>query len=406
MRLRWYEPCFPYVGNRVSEMASIVAASAFFMWKGKGMHDVRETDAETTLRGRILIVDDENGPRQALRMLLKEEHDVFLAVDVPSAQAILETQPIDLVITDLRMPRQSGVELLRWVKMNHPDTEVIILTGFGELDSAMTAVECGALAYVVKPFDAAVMLRHIEEGLHKRQQEMERRRLEELALEANRFETLGRFVSGMLHDLGTPLAVITGQLEMVLNRGEEAASTERLQVIHGQIGLCTDIVRSAMNFLRHETQRFSILNLNDVAEACLAVSVPLTQKLGITVKRELSQNIPICEGDFVLLRQAVLNLITNACQAMEGQNRKRDLLIRSWREPDHICIAVADSGPGIPPENRTKIFDTFFSTKGDRGTGLGLAAVKNIMRRHNGDVIVRESDMGGAEFILRFPISR
>lgn len=339
-------------------------------------------------------------------MLLKEDHDVFLAVDVPSAQAALSEQRIDLVITDLRMPRQSGTELLRWVKTNLEDVEVIILTGFGELDSAMTAVECGALAYVVKPFDTQVMLRHVEEGLAKCVEERERRRLEELALEANRFETLGRFVTGMLHDLGTPLAVITGQLEIVLQREDVSVPRDRLNVIHGQIGLCTDIVRSAMNFLRHETQRFSILNINDVAEACLNVSQPVTQKLHIAVTRELAQNIPICEGDFVLLRQAVLNLINNACQAMDGIEGPRELKVRTWREPDDISISVSDTGPGVEPEMRTKIFDTFFSTKGERGTGLGLAAVKNIMRRHNGDVIVREADGGGAEFVLRFPIKR
>ena len=302
------------------------------------------------------------------------------------------------------MPRQSGVELLRWTKTRYPETEVIILTGFGELDSAMNAVEYGALAYVVKPFDAKVMLRHVEDGLNKRLKEMERRRMEELAMEANRFETLGRFVSGMLHDLGTPLAVITGQLEMILNKPNVAPATDRLEVMHGQIGLCTDIVRAAMNFLRHDTQRFSILKINDVAETCLTVSTPLLQKMSVQVRRELAQNIPICEGDFVLMRQAVLNLITNACQAMEGQAPPREIRVRTWREPSHVCIAVGDTGPGIPEENRAKIFDTFFSTKGEHGTGLGLAAVKNIMRRHNGEVLLQEKDRKGAEFILKFPI--
>lgn len=367
------------------------------------------TQEATTLgaaRGRILVVDDENGPRQALRMLLKDYHDVTLAVDVPSAQSILDRQPIDLVITDIKMPRQTGIELLRWIKSHHPDVEVIILTGYGELDTAMSAVECGALAYVVKPFDTRVMLRHIEDGLEKRAKEIDRRRMEELALEANRFETLGRFVSGMLHDLGTPLAVINGQIESILSQPAEADGVERLRVMHGQIALCADIVRSAMNFLRHETQRFSILNINDVAEACLSITAPLLKKSGVVVRREMAQNIPICEGDFVLMRQAVLNLITNACQAMEKQEGAREILVRTWREPDYVCIAIADTGPGIPPENRPKIFETFFSTKGDKGTGLGLAAVKNIMRRHRGNVFFKESANGGAEFILKFPLVR
>lgn len=369
-----------------------------------GMGEEMGLTSKQAIRGRILIVDDENGPRQALRMLLKEEHDVFLAEDVAKAQDLLRSEPIDLVITDLRMPKQSGVELLRWTKTQYPETEVIILTGFGELDSAMNAVEYGALAYIVKPFDTKVMLRHVEEGLTKRVKELERRRMEELAMEANRFETLGRFVSGMLHDLGTPLAVITGQLEMILNRPQVAPTPDRLQMMHSQIGLCTDIVRSAMNFLRHETQRFAILNINDVAETCLNVSMPLMQKMAVKVKRELEQHVPLCEGDFVLMRQAVLNLVTNACQAMDGQAPPREIHVRTWREPDHVCISVSDTGPGIPEENRSKIFDTFYSTKGKNGTGLGLAAVKNIMRRHNGEVLVDVNEWNGAEFTLKFPI--
>ena len=91
---------------------------------------------------------------------------------------------------------------------------------------------------------------------------------------------------------------------------------------------------------------------------------------------------------------------------MDDVKGPRELHVHTWREPEDICISVSDSGTGIPPELRTKIFDTFFSTKGEGGTGLGLAAVKNIMRRHNGDVIVRESDSGGAEFVLRFPTKR
>ncbi len=382
-------------------MAAIVAPA--YRVKGRDlMTDVGKQSA----RGRILVVDDENGPRQALRMLLKEEHEVHLAADVPAAQAVLKEQPFDLVITDLRMPKQSGVDLLRWTKTECPETEVIILTGYGDLDTAVQAVQFGALAYVVKPFDAKAMLKHVEDGLARRHQELERRRMEELALEANRFQTLGRFVSGMLHDLGTPLSVIAGQLEIVSANVTQGKEAERIHTVQGQVRLCTDIVRTAMNFLRHETQRFSLLNINDVAESCLAVSAPQLQKMSVTPVRSFGADIPICEGDFVLMRQAVLNLITNACQAMENRPEPREVHVRTWREPEHVCVAVADTGPGIPVENRAKVFDTFYTTKGERGTGLGLAAVKNIMRRHNGEVALGESSKGGAEFVLRFPLTR
>ena len=152
----------------------------------------------------ILVVDDENGPRQALRMLLKEEHDVLLASSVAEAMVVLAQTPIDIIITDIRMPTETGLDLLRKVRQHYPEVEVLILTGYGELDTALEAIEYGAFAYLEKPFDKDLMLQKIRACAEKHKQDQNRRALEYLALEANRFETLGRLVSGTLHDLGTP----------------------------------------------------------------------------------------------------------------------------------------------------------------------------------------------------------
>ena len=91
---------------------------------------------------------------------------------------------------------------------------------------------------------------------------------------------------------------------------------------------------------------------------------------------------------------------------MEGQSEPRELYLRTWHEEDRVCLSVGDSGPGIPPEHHDRVFHTFFTTKEDSGTGLGLAAVRNIMRRHNGEVILDDHETGGALFILKFPASR
>lgn len=365
----------------------------------------KEQQFQNSMRGRILVVDDENGPRQALRMLLKEEHDVYIAPDVPVAQQILSDHEIDMVITDLRMPKLSGVHLLQWSKTLFPEIEVIILTGYGELDTAINAVEYGALAYVEKPFDADEILRHIEVGLEKRRHDIERRQLEELALEANRFETLGRFVSGMLHDLGTPLSVIGSQIDLIGYQAEEQLPNERLGTMRTQVNLCSDIVRTAMNFLRHETQRFTIVSLNDIAQSCIDVSKAITMEHSVKVETEFDENLPMCEGDYVLLRQALLNLITNACQAMEGQEEDRFIKVKTWREDETLYLSVHDNGPGIPAKDRAKVFNTFYSTKGERGTGLGLAVVRNVMDRHRGNVVIGENGERGALFSLRFPLT-
>jgi signal transduction histidine kinase len=356
-------------------------------------------------RARLLVVDDENGPRQALRMLLKEDYDVTLAPDVPTAMEIVRAQPLDLVITDIRMPRYTGVDLLRQVKEIFPDIQVIILTGYGQLETAMKAVEYGAFAYLEKPFDNDVLLNAVRAALTRRTEELERRRLEQLALEANRFDLVGRVVSGMLHDLGTPLTVIGNHIELLMYDPNPSEMDARLGVMFEQVNHCSSIVRATMDFLRHQSQKPVPLNLNDVVKACLDVGKPLFRKQKIAVTKDLAQGLALCVGDFVLIRQAILNLVTNACQAMREQEEPQAIHLSTWNENGHACLAVADTGPGIPPEKRHKVFETFFTTKGKAGTGLGLAVVQNVMRQHNGDVTLGENSPRGARFVLRFPVA-
>ncbi len=353
---------------------------------------------------RVLVVDDENGPRQALRMLLKEEYDVALAQDVPNALDMLDQEHFELVITDIRMPKQSGVELLQIIKESRPETQVIILTGYAHLDTAMKAVEFGAFAYLEKPFDNDTMLRHVQAGLAKYRLEHERRVLERLAIEANRFETLGRLISGMIHDMGTPLTVVGSQIEIILNQPSRSDIPARLNTMHSQIKYCGEMVRSAMDVLREESRPATAFLLNDVVSSCLEIARPTLQSNRIKVEKTLSDDLHSIIGDPTLLRQAVLNLLTNACFAMSQQDGERMLGVSTWKDGDKQFLSVEDTGPGVPDEFKERVFETFFTTKGSKGTGLGLAVVMNVVRRHNGKVLLTDRPQGGAVFTLQLPI--
>lgn len=352
----------------------------------------------------VLIVDDENGPRQALRMLLKEEHIVHIANDVEQAIEMVEDEPITLVITDLRMPKYTGVDLLCKVKEQYPDIQVIILTGYGQLDSAMKAVEFGAFAYMEKPFDNFDMLEHVKAGIERYHQEHERRILEDLALEANRFETIGRVVAGMVHDLGTPLSVLNGELELLKLKKEVSDLPRRLDTMQSQVQHCTDMVRTTMGLLRNESQGTQHFSLNSVLESCLSVCESTLRQAHVTVDHSFSSRLPACMGDTVMVRQAILNLINNACHAMSSQDSDRMITVKTWFEDNHVCLSVTDTGPGITEKDRLRIFDTFYTTKGKDGAGLGLAVVKNVMRRHCGTVFLANNPEMGASFILKFPV--
>lgn len=351
----------------------------------------------------VLVVDDENGPRQALRMLLKEDFEVIIATNVAEALGILAEQPVQLIITDIRMPKQSGVDLLRQAKAEYPHIEVIIMTGYGQLDTAMEAVKHGAFAYLEKPFDNDAMLEIVHAAHRRYTEERERRALEQMALEASRFETLGRLVSGMMHDIGSPLTVLSSQIELLMINSQRDDLPERLQTMKAQVEHCSDMARSTMNYLRYDQQDGLPWRMNIVVTSCLEIASSLLRDQRVELQQDLSQALPMVGGDIVLVRQAILNLLINACQAMEANERSKKILIKTWTEDGHACLSVTDSGPGIPEHHRHKIFNTFYSTKGNEGTGLGLSVVQNVMRKCGGTVELGSATEEGASFILRFP---
>jgi signal transduction histidine kinase len=301
------------------------------------------------------------------------------------------------------MPKRSGVDLLREIKASNPDIQVILFTGYGQLETATKAVEYGAFAYVEKPFDSEEMLRIVRAALDKSSSERRRRELERVALESNRFETLGRLVSGMMHDMGTPLSVLNSQLELVRVKNQDAALTDRLDSMHSQVQHCWDMVRATMDYLRSEPDRNAPWRLNSVIAQCNEIANFLFREHRIEVSLQLGEALPHVAGDMMLMRQAVLNIVTNAVQAMQHQGGPRQILIETWHDDGRVHLAVGDSGPGVPAEERQKVFRTFYTTKGKAGTGLGLSVVRNIVEQMDGSVHAETSPLGGARFVVSLP---
>lgn len=363
----------------------------------------QDTGKRFVSREHILIVDDENGPRQALRILLKETFDVQLATNVDDALDVLQRSPIQLVITDIRMPKRSGVDLLKEIKKNWPEIQVIIITGYGQLSTAMQAVEYDAYAYLEKPFDNDQMLSLIRGALEKCREERQHRRLERLAVEANRFDTFGRIVSGMMHDLGTPLSVIGSHLELISMNPSPEKLMERVETMRAQVRHCNDLVRTAMGFLREKESEPAALDFNHVVRSCVDVAQPMLRGHQVHLDLQLSADLPAAHGDLVLVRQAIINLVNNACNAMEDSKPPKTIRIETWHDGDNVCVAIEDTGPGIPEALREHIFDAFFTTREGKGSGIGLSVVDYVMRRHHGSASLAHSTTGGARFVLSFP---
>jgi signal transduction histidine kinase len=241
---------------------------------------------------------------------------------------------------------------------------------------------------------------------NKYRQEKERRMFEKLAMEANRFETLGRLVSGMMHDMGTPLTVINSHIELLLMKSDRDDLVKRLETMKSQVQYCADLARSTMNFLRQGSQGAAKANINDVINTCLKVAAPLMRETRAMLEAKLDASAVTAVFEPVLMRQAVMNVITNGCQAMASQTTERKLYVETFIADGQACIAIEDTGPGVPEKIRESVFETFFSTKGQGGTGLGLGVVRNVMRRFGGTVKIETAKYGsGARFVIRLPVA-
>lgn len=121
---------------------------------------------------KILVVDDEQGPREALKMILKEDYEVYTAGDGETALREMMEKGVDIVALDIKMPKTNGLELLQNIKKSNPDIEVFLITGFPSVSTAVEAIQIGAYDYVIKPFDRDVVLSVVRRGLNRRSQNL------------------------------------------------------------------------------------------------------------------------------------------------------------------------------------------------------------------------------------------
>src|SRR6266851_6513895 len=211
---------------------------------------------------QILVIDDEIGPRESLRMLLKPNYQVHTADCVEAGIKLLKEKQPDTIVMDIRMPGVSGIEGLRQIREIDPHLSVIMLTGFGALDTAKEALRLGANDYISKPFDAHEMQEVINRNVERTRvqrtsehaaaeiKELNNRLLKELA-QKERLASLGQASAEFVHDLGNPLTIVWGYVQLLakkLERSENggtaqnATSIKELNIIEQNMRLCRELL--------------------------------------------------------------------------------------------------------------------------------------------------------------------
>ncbi|TAM80899.1 MAG: PAS domain S-box protein [Acidobacteria bacterium] len=233
----------------------------------------------------------------------------------------------------------------------------------------------------------------------------ERVELEDQLVQAEKLSSIGMLAAGVAHEVNTPLAVITSQLQMMMRQLPcDDPHSPVLDRVVKQGFRASEIINNLLKFSRVSGSERVDLELNKIIKETLILVAPMLRTAKISVQTELDPDLPAIQGSSGKLQQVFMNLIMNARDAMPHGG---ELMVATSAVDSTVMVEIADNGVGISPENLRKIFDPFFTTKAtNRGTGLGLAVSYGIIREHSGKIYVDSSVGRGASFRLEFPASR
>lgn len=371
-------------------------------------------------RPRLLIVDDEARHMEALcDTLAGHGYDVVGHASADAALAELKQRPFDLLLTDLVMPGQTGIELLRSALEVDPQLVGVVMTGEGSIATAVEAMRSGATDYILKPFRLAAILpvlsRALEIGRLRREnadlQAGLRQRAEELEASNRELDAFARSVS---HDLRTPLNAMVGFSSLLqVQLGATLPPRERgwLDGLHQAAERMTQLIDALMR-LSQTGRRALSLGPVDVEALVHSVIAELATAAGGAEPRFSVGALPAVVADEPMLRQVFANLISNAIKFSRLRDPAGDppggatIRIDGERTDAAVVFAVSDDGPGFDPADAERLFDPFVRLEGAErveGHGVGLSIVQRIVARHGGRIWATSAPGQGATFRFTIP---
>ena len=233
------------------------------------------------------------------------------------------------------------------------------------------------------------------------------RELERLVQIQDKMTSLGRVAAGIAHEIRNPLSGINLYLRALDRLCMGVENNEKTRSLIGQIQSASDridaVIRRVIDFSRPGELRLVRVDINRPIEDAIDLTRTALRKNGILLKKSLSEGLPPCRADADLITQVIVNLLTNAAEEIKDQTKERIIEITSERRGSKIRITVADSGKGVTPAIKERIFDPFYTTK-KGNTGIGLSLCYRIITDHGGKIFVDASRWGGARFVIELRI--
>jgi len=402
---------------------------------------------------RVLLVDDESDARMQIRRHLKlkmPEITILEAENGTDAIRIAREYSPRIVMIDINMPNMDGFTLIKQVQSELLRVQIVVFTGRKDSDAPIMALRLGVSDYLQKPLDmeelalalkraierSSILRRldeykeYLEQLVEERTNELllaneqlrneieENKRLENQVRRSQKLDAVGVLAGGIAHDFNNILQAVIGYSELAMDdiaKGSEAEAC--ISMVLSAAKRASELVRHILTFSRrHETCRVPVLAKPIVKETMQLTRASLPSF--ITIKQNLNAADAVIMADPVQLHQVLINLCTNAGQAMEESGGTLEVVLRTVNVgedliepmPDlkpgrYVLFEIKDTGCGIEADIIDRVFEPFFTTREvEMGTGLGLAVVHGIVSGAGGDICVDSSPGVGTTFYVYWPL--
>lgn len=384
-----------------------------------------------THSANILLAEDDSSARTTLAAILEEEgHRVVACQNGAEAMEhisrVTDMTEVDIVVSDLRLPDISGMDILRALKDQRPDAFFILMSGHATLETAVEAVNQGAFSYLVKPLDMDSLLSTIRHAMAQHRLRSENRDLmeklrrsnEELESKNRDLEEASlakmRILSAASHELKTPLTSIVGYIDrMLLQRdtvGELNDRQERyLETVKKNSYRLKALVDDLLDISRIESGgivlTLTAVNVESELEDAVRSVQAHAERKNIHVELDVPADLPPVWAERLRFSQVIVNLLSNACKySLDGAKVK----VVASHVNDCVQLDVSDTGIGISKADQANLFKQFFRaetelTRVESGTGLGLFITKYLVEAHGGEIWVESEEGNGTTVSFTFP---
>jgi signal transduction histidine kinase len=378
------------------------------------------TDAR--LARRVLIIDDDVDFAESLCDILEPQGYLLATARTPAeARECLKTFDAKVALVDIQLRGTSGTRLIAQLKDERPGLTFIMMTAYADVSSAIEALRSGAHDYILKQIDPRGPVLALERCFEKLQLQYDyKAAYEELLVAKTAAEAASKakseFLATMSHELRTPLNAIIGFSEFLMDEtirpSEPAKVTGYLKAIHESGHHLLAVINDILDHSKAEAGRLEVseeeVNVEEAIAAALRVVAPRARSGGLEITTTIAPGLPLLRGDTRLLRQILLNLLSNSIK-FTPSGGKVEVAVRE--DNGGIEIRVRDTGIGMKAEDIPKAFEPFRQIDNRfirkyQGTGLGLSLVKAMIEAHSGTIGVQSAPGAGTTVTICFPSAR